>query len=207
MTRTRFTIRNELAGWYLARNRLKEAMAVLREDLPGDELRPEFHERRARVASWLSMAQIEADSLERLVALRESRDARRRLVALWPFLGEPERAVPHAIKIAEEVGELAEIERAAILAFSSGVPDEGFALLERIADGAANEAFWRVKIADYAEQDPFASTRRRVHSRSRMAWLRRTSSRSGSRRSTDGAAAITLWPCCSRHGSTETHET
>ena len=146
-------IRDELSAWYIARNRLKEALAVLRDDLPGDEVRAEFHERRARVAAWLSMPKIEAASLERFVAIRENTEARRRLIQLWPHLGQPERAVAHAVKIAEEVGELAEVERAAILAFQSGVPDKGFALLERVADGAIDEAFWRIKIADYAEQD------------------------------------------------------
>jgi len=132
---------------YIAAHRLEEAYAVTIQGLHGHEHDAEFWKRRATLASWLGAPADEADALEHYLKLHEDLDARRRLVDIYPFLGVPERAVPHAILLSAGANDLSENERAALLALESGELGEGVELLEKLAERSEDPIQWRKKIA------------------------------------------------------------
>ncbi len=146
-------LRDALVAFYLSIGHLPEALAAQRYVVPADAGDAEHWAKTAQIASWQSRTRIEAEALERLVACREDRDARRRLLQLYPLLGEPERAVPHAVALARDAGKLADQERAATLAFEGGKVVLGLDLMTSIAVRSTEEARWRQKTATLAAQD------------------------------------------------------
>ncbi|MCB9890818.1 MAG: hypothetical protein H6833_04165 [Planctomycetes bacterium] len=159
-TRLATTLREDLIADALAYGRLHEAWLLQDGDPYVDESGLEaFFERRARIASWLGFDEERVDALERVILLAQDPDtlakARTDLVALYPAIGRPEAAVPHAVELARNAGEAAKMEAAGYVALESGRTDEGLDILSEVLElleGDEQRAL-ATKIADFALQD------------------------------------------------------
>ena len=146
-------IRNRLMKVYVELSRLVEAFAVSTHAIRYAPEDLEFWQRRAAVAGWLSVPSFEAAALQRAFDLEGDPGVAKRLLDLYVHLGHPERAVPFAVYLAEGAGELAEYEKAARLALTSGLPERALELLNKVVEGAENPTPWREMIVDCALQD------------------------------------------------------
>ncbi|MFQ5506034.1 MAG: tetratricopeptide repeat protein, partial [Planctomycetota bacterium] len=146
-------LRSELVRVYLERGQLEAAFAVTTQGTKWHRRHIAFWEQRAKIASWLSLPAAEARALEILLTMRDDRTARSRLVEIYPYLGEPELAVIHAVHLALGDGELSQQKSAVDFALTSGVTDLGIQLMEHIARRSEGPTEWLVKIAELSLQD------------------------------------------------------
>lgn len=112
-----------------------------------------WNRRLAQLGAWLGRTGLEAEALERVVALAPTPVDRGRLISLYTVLGEPERALPHAVALADGAAETAAAEEAADTALRAGFVDEGLAMLQRAAERAPIASPWLQRYADLALQD------------------------------------------------------
>lgn len=153
-------LREGLVADALAYGRLTEAWLVQSGAPYVEESELEaFLLRRARVASWIGLDEARVDALEAVLAVTNDdaaiKAAREDLVALYPAIGRPEAAVPHAVELARSIGEVAHMEAAARLALESGYTSDGLSILAEVVpklEGDARRALSQ-KIADLALQD------------------------------------------------------
>ncbi len=134
---------------------LPAAWAVSQHSLRFKPTDPDYWKRRATLAGWLGKPAAEANALEQILAraIDDDDSIRHRLLALYDFIGEPGRAVPHALVMAERAGETAETERAIHLALTSGMPDQAFELLDYLIQEQPDTVRWREMAVDLALQD------------------------------------------------------
>ncbi|MGQ0613481.1 MAG: tetratricopeptide repeat protein [Planctomycetaceae bacterium] len=145
--------RDPLLAAFLEYGRLKEAIAINGAAIAerGDDL--EAWRSRAQVAAWLSRWDLEAEALERVVALSEDRDVRERLITVYQYTGRADAAVPHALLLAKDSNERDLLERPIRLALEGGRVDLALELLAGYAARGADAAYWRGRIVEYAAQD------------------------------------------------------
>lgn len=127
--------------------RLVQAHAVRR----ADDLVWQRH--LAQLGAWLGRPEVEIEALERLTARASEPSDRSRLIELWAHLGQPERALPHAIALVDSAAEVAAAEAGASGVLRSGFADEGLAMLQRAAERATTAAPWWQRFALLARQD------------------------------------------------------
>jgi Tfp pilus assembly protein PilF len=112
-----------------------------------------WQRRLAYLGAWTSRPELEAEALERLVALQPDAADQKRLIALYLHLGTPERSLRHAVALADGAAETAAAEEAAGSALREGFVDEGLAMLKRAAERAPETAPWLERFALLALQD------------------------------------------------------
>lgn len=137
----------------IAHGLLTQALAVA-DASAADRSRDRDHLRmRAKLGSWLDRSEVEVAALEQLVALLELPADRSRLLEIYAFLRMPDKALPHAIALADGAAQVSEAEAAATTAFVSGYVDEGLSMLTRAASRAVDPMPWLQRVADYALLD------------------------------------------------------
>ncbi|MCA8950228.1 MAG: tetratricopeptide repeat protein, partial [Planctomycetes bacterium] len=146
-----------LVALCMAHGRLTAAAAVAEVHSADRTKDLEWQRRLAQLGAWLGRPELEADALERVVALAGDGVAvtaeRDRLIELYAHLGKPERGLPHAVAIADGAAEPAAAEEAADTALAAGFVDEGLAMLRRAAARAPTAAPWLRRFAELARQD------------------------------------------------------
>lgn len=155
-------LRDGLTKDAIAQGRLGEAWIAQAGEVQLDEATEDveaFWDRRSKLATWLGLQEQRALALEKSLSLTKDAERaesiRRDLVAVYPVIGEPERAVPHAICLAQQAGQLAEVEAAGYLALESGRVEEGLSVLADLARELRgdDQRVLREKIAAFALQD------------------------------------------------------
>tara|TARA_R110002072_G_scaffold273253_3_gene434068 strand:- start:36675 stop:40319 length:3645 start_codon:yes stop_codon:yes gene_type:complete len=137
----------------IAHGLLTQALAVANAS-GADRSRDHDHLRiRAKLGSWLGRSEVEVAALEQLVALEELPADRSRLLEIYAFLRMPDKALPHAIALADGAAEISEAEVAANTAFVSGYVDEGLSMLTRAASRAVDPTPWLQRVAEHALHD------------------------------------------------------
>lgn len=142
-----------LVALFFAHGRLADAAAIAKRhtaDRAGDL---SWQRRLAQLGAWLGDPELEVRALECLVALESDPLDRGRLIELYSHLGTPERALPHAVAIADGAAETAAAEEAASTALRAGFVDEGLMMLRRAAARAPVASPWLVRFAELARQD------------------------------------------------------
>lgn len=142
-----------LVALCIANGRLTDALAIAQHHARDRSRDLAWQRRLAQLGAWLSRAEVEADALENVVALAPDPVDRGRLIALYTLLGEPQRALPHAVALADGAAATAVAEEAASTALRAGFVDEGLAMLQRAADRAPIASPWLQRYADLALQD------------------------------------------------------
>ncbi len=142
-----------LADAYVEHSELLPAAAVLDTAARAGLDTVELWSRRLQIATWSDRADHRVGALERLTA-HEPTDARREeLLALHTYLGQPLRALPHALALAESTNRPEAYERAATMSFAAGLLDDGFNLIDRAAAAADDPLPWHRMWLDLKEQD------------------------------------------------------
>ncbi len=137
----------------IAHGRLDAALALCEQAAAGRDDDERYQRRRARLGAWLGRAQVEASALEHLVQRTQDAGDRGRLVEIYTFVGEPQKALPHAIALADGAAAIAEAEAAATSAFAAGYVEAGLDMLTRAAARAVDPTPWLRRLAEFALQD------------------------------------------------------
>ncbi|MDH3591079.1 MAG: tetratricopeptide repeat protein, partial [Planctomycetota bacterium] len=146
-------VRDRLVQTYLEHNRLEESFLIIGTALRDAPDNMELWNFRAQIAGWLSRPALELDAREKLLAALDTVEARERIVTLCEFVGQPERAIPHAVHLAKGSTDPVVLERPARLALAGGKIDRALELLAERAEETGDHKYWRGKIIEYAHQD------------------------------------------------------
>ncbi len=166
---------DRLTGYYLASGQLPEAMAVstitarrfahgglarragAKEAGADGSIEPQlpasYWRRHAELARWSDAATDELTALKQILIIEGDLDARKRIVDLYVYLGQPERAVEHAEHVALMDGTEASMSFAADLALRGGNVDEALEFFDRLAESTGDHAKWLSHKAEVASQD------------------------------------------------------
>ncbi len=140
-----------LAAALIAAERQKEAMLVLgAAEAPDDVILLRL---RAQVATWLGKMRIEADALERLIAVEDNDERRTRLIELLRVLGRLPAALGHARVLAERDPTRRRIDQAVNLALEAGMIDAALEMLDKATGSEEDRRFWLERLAAIAIND------------------------------------------------------
>ncbi|MFK7739479.1 MAG: tetratricopeptide repeat protein [Planctomycetota bacterium] len=107
----------------------------------------------AQLGAWTSRPDVEIAALEQLIQQQEDAADRARLIELYTYIDEVEKALPHAMALASNAAEIAEAEAAADAALGAGFVEQGLTMLTRAAVRAPDPRPWLERLARHRLTD------------------------------------------------------
>ncbi|MCR9248697.1 MAG: hypothetical protein NXI31_27020 [bacterium] len=146
-------VADRLVAVQIAHGRLHDAAATVAAHTEDRSSDVAWQRRCAELGAWLADPAAEIAALERLVELAPEAADRSRLIELYAHVGTPERALRHAVAMADDAAETAAAAKAAGTALRAGFVEEGLGMLRRAAQRAPAAGSWWSRFAALARQD------------------------------------------------------
>ncbi len=147
------SVRRAFEGAYLQNGRLQEVLLFNGAELGADPDNVRLWKKRAEYCGWMSLVPDEIHARERIVVHEDDEESWNRLVELYRSEGAPEKAIPHAARLAERTTDPKLLDLPVQLALESGRVDEALEHLDLAASRSHEPRVWRERAVEYALQD------------------------------------------------------